>query len=141
MGCSLGMWVGDPGLNEVTQAEVLLGPVLVVALLRGHRKGKGAQDGGLTRGSCLNQGRGTHRPCNRVPGPAEQGAESTNALAWPHMCPCPAHTPSRTQARSPAGGGRRTPPAAQTEKYYKHLQQLDKTVYCSGPSASPTQPG
>lgn len=58
------------------------------------------------------------------------------------MCPCPATTPPRTHTlRAQLRGGRHTPPAAQTEKYYKHLQQLDKTVYCGSPSPPPPRQG
>lgn len=37
----------------------------------------------------------------------------------------------------PVPSGPRPPPAAHTAKDYKHLQQGDKTVYCSAPPPPP----
>lgn len=81
----------------------------------------------------MDPGRGS---CHSLLGPGS-GFQTLQGKEQKPPMPRPGHT-LRAQ---PAGRGAHAPPAAQTEKYYKHLQQLDKTVYCSSPSASPPRQG
>lgn len=88
--------------------------------------------GGWGAGWCPQRGSWTRAlpqpPRARVwlPGPAGQRAEAADAPAWTPAC----SEPSRR-------GGAHAPPAAQTEGCYKHLQQPDKTVYCSSAAPRP----
>lgn len=88
--------------------------------------------GGWGAGWCPQRGSWTRAlprpPGARVwlPGPTGQRAEAADAPAWTPAC----SEPSRR-------GGAHAPPAAQTEGCYKHLQQPDKTVYCSSAAPRP----
>lgn len=136
-GSSLDTWVWEFWVKPSNTGRGTAGPGSDC----GQDTGRGL--GGQGGVPSVDPGRG---PCHGLPGPGS-GFQTQRGKEQKLPMPRPGHTrparpPPRTRTRSPAGGeGAHTPPAAQTEKYYKHLQQLDKTVYCSSPSASPPQQG